>query len=314
MFINPFKYSEKPQFCRFFRSLSENKLQKINRNTSVYIFTEEIHLGIMPIGGRSRNHPDFSISITGDDKNTEKAKELLNSLASNVRLSTNELVCDVVENIVKSMLYSGLAYYEITQDTPEFLKLDNFTSDKLVNILGLYFQFVPKKDRKMWNKRFVVKASNSIWKIKVPKELGGSSGYSKLIHSLGNNTEMYPKCYDIEKIATQPSDFNFNEYISQTKVYQYRLLELWGGNLRHTSTEYANEYYLIHRIVRFNRAQAILREHVISQLNILLNRKKIKSTIEVKGLPTVQYIDEQLKKLEEGEVQLVEVINTTKAS
>ncbi|MDO6487912.1 hypothetical protein Q4503_09390 [Colwellia sp. 6_MG-2023] len=314
MLSNPFKYSEKPQFCRFFRSLSESKRQKIYRNTSVHIFVEEIHLGIMPIGGRSRSHPDFSINITGDVKNKEKAKELLNSLASNNRLSTNELVCDAVDNIVKSMLYSGKAYYEITQDTPDFLKLDNFTSDKLVNIFGLYFQFVPEKDRKMWKKKLVVKVSNSIWKIEIPKELGGSSGYRKLIHSLGNNTEMYPKCYDIEKIVTQSSDFNFNEYINQTKVYQYRLLELWGGNLRHTSTEYANEYYLIHRIVRFNRAQAILREHVINQLNILLNRKKIKSIIEVKGLPTVQSIDEQLKKLEEGEAKFVEIINTTRVS
>jgi hypothetical protein len=239
MLSTPFKYSEKPQFCRFFRSLSESKRQKIYRNTSVHIFVEEIHLGIMPIGGRSRNHPDFSINITGDEKNKEKAKELLNSLASNNLFSTNELVCNAVDNIVKSMLYSGMAYYEITQDTPDFLKLDNFTSDKLVNIFGLYFQFVPEKDRKMWNKKLVVKASNSIWKINIPKELGGSSGYRKLIQNLGKNTEMYPKCYDIEKIATQPSDFNFNEYISQTKIYQYRLLELWGGTLRHTSTEYA---------------------------------------------------------------------------
>jgi len=314
MLITPFKYSEKPQFCRFFRSLSESKRQKIYRNTSVHIFVEEIHLGIMPIGGRSRNHPDFSISITGDEKNKEKTKELLNSLASNNRLSTNELVCDAVDNIVKSMLYSGMAYYEITQDTPDFLKLDNFTSDKLVNILGLYFQFVPEKDRKMWNKKLVVKASNSIWKIKIPKELGGDSGYRKLIHSLGKNTEMYPKCYDIEKIATQPSGLNFNEYISQTKIYQYRLLELWGGTLRHTSTEYSNEYYLIHRIVRFNRAQAILREHVIKHLNILLSRKKIKATIEVFGLPTVKFVDEQLKKLGEGEVELVTVTNATRAS
>jgi hypothetical protein len=125
---------------------------------------------------------------------------------------------------------------------------------------------------------------------------------------------MYPKCYYIEKIATQPSDFNFNEYISQTKIYQYRLLELWGGTLRHTSTEYANEYYLIHRIVRFNRAQAILREHIIKHLNILLSRKKIKSTIEVIGLPTAQFIDEQLIKLGKGEVELGKVINATRAS
>jgi hypothetical protein len=314
MFINPFKYSDKTQFCSFFRSLSESKRQKTYKNTSVYIFTDEIHLGIMPIGGRSRNHPDFSINITGDEKNKEKTTKLLTSLASNNRLSTNELVCDAVDNIVKSMLYSGMAYYEITQDTPGFLKLDNFTSDRLVNILGVYFQLVPAKDRKMWNKKFVVKASNSIWKIKIPKELGGDSGYRKLIQDLGNNTEMYPKCFDIEKIATQPSSFNFNEYISQTKIYQYSLLQLWGGTLRHTSTEYANEYYLIHRIVRFNRAQAILREHVISQLNILLSRKKIKSTIELFGLPTVQFIDEQLIKLQEGDVELAKVTNSTRVS
>jgi hypothetical protein len=316
MLSTPFKYSEKPQFCSFFRSLSESKWQKNHRNSSVHIFVGEIHLGIMPIGGISRNHPDFSISVTGDEKNKEKTKELLNSLVSSNRLSTNKLVCDAVDSIVKSMLYSGMAYYEITQDESDFLKLYNFTSNRLVNILGLYFQFVPEKDIQMWNKKLVVKASNSIWKIKIPKELGGVSGFRKLIHSLGNNTEMYPKCFDIEKISTQSSDFdfNFNEYISQSKIYQYRLLELWGGTLRHNSTDYANEYYITHRIVRFNRAQAILREHIISQLNVLLKRQRIKSTIEVFGLPTVQFVDKQLKKLADGDVELAKIINSTRAS
>ena len=314
MLINLFKHSETPQFCRFFSSLNESKRGKHYRNTNVHIFTEEIHLVIMPIGGRSRSCPDFSINITGDENNKEQAHKLLNSLASHNRLSVNELVCDAIDNIVKSMLHKGFAYFEITQDTSDYYQLGNFTSDRLANFLGLHFQFVPIADRNMWNKKVVVKASNSIWKIKIPKVLGGDSGYRELLRSLANNTDMYPKCFDIESITTNPAQFDFKEYVNQTKIYQYRLLEPWGGTLRHSSSEYANEYYLIYRKVRFNRAQAILREHVVKELNTLLVRLKIKSKIEVFGLPTVEFIDNQLKKLETGEIELAEIINSTSAS
>jgi hypothetical protein len=294
--------------------LSESQRHKYNRNTNVHIFTEEIHLGIMPIGGRSENRPDFSINISGDENNKEQANKLLNSLAYHNRFSVNKLVCDVVDNIVKSMLYRGFAYYEITQDTSGFFQLGNFTSDKLVNCLGLYFQFVPKADRKMWNKKFVVKTTNSIWKINIPKALGGNSGYRQLIRGLANDSDMYPKCFDIEDITIRQDQFDFKEYLNQTKIYQYRLLDLWGGTLRHSSTDYVNEYYLIHRIVRFNRAQAILREHIVNELNDLFDRLKIKSQIEVTGLPTVEFIDNQLKKLEAGELELGEITNSTRAS
>jgi len=268
----------------------------------------------MPIGGRSRSCPDFSINITGDENNKEQAHKLLNSLASHNRLSVNELVCDAIDNIVKSMLHKGFAYFEITQDTSDYYQLGNFTSDRLANFLGLHFQFVPIADRNMWNKKVVVKASNSIWKIKIPKVLGGDSGYRELLRSLANNTDMYPKCFDIESITTNPAQFDFKEYVNQTKIYQYRLLALWGGTLRHNSTDHINEYYLIYRKVRFNRAQAILREHVVKELNTLLVRLKIKSKIEVFGLPTVEFIDNQLKKLETGEIELAEIINSTSAS
>ena len=100
----------------------------------------------------------------------------------------------------------------------------------------------------------------------------------------------------------------------QTKSYQYKLLELWGGTLRATSMEYFNEYYLVHRIVKFNRARTILREHVITELNNLIKRLEINAAIDVVGLPTVEFIDDQLKKLSEGELELSEAINITNAS
>ena len=313
MFKNIFKHSDTPQFCRFFKSLKKSQRDTFYKNTNVHIFTEDIHLGIMPIGGKSKNRPDFSVNLTGDEQNKEKAIKLLNSVASNNRLSANELISDALDNIVKSLLYKGFSYYEITQDTSGFFQLGNFTSDRLANFLGLYFQFVPKADRNMWNKKFVVKASNSIWKILIPKVLGSSSGYRQLISGLANKADMYPKCFDIKDITTRQDQFDFKEYSIQTKVYQYRLLDLWGGTLRHSSTDYVNEYYLIHRIVRLNRAQAILREHIVNEINDLFDRLKIKSQIEVSGLPTVEFIDNQLKKLEAGELELSEITNSTSA-
>jgi hypothetical protein len=314
MLPNPFRYSDTPQLCRFFSSFSESRREKYSRNTNVHILTEDIHLGIMPIGGRSRNHPGFTITISGNDKSKEEANKLLNSMCSYHRHSAKELICDVVENIIKIQLYNGISLYEITKDSSGRFQLSNFTSDMLVNLFGLHFQFVPKSDRKMWDRKLIIKTSKSIWKVRMPKVLGGVSGYRKLIRRLANNTGMHPKGYNIEEVVSKSSQFDFNEYVNQTKIYLYRHLALWGGTLRHYSTDHANEYYIIYRAVKLNRAKAIMRGHVINELNTLLDRLDISAKIEISGLPTVEFIDDQLRKLEAGEVSLDHVNATTRSS
>ena len=54
-----------------FPSLSE----KINLNQNFYMFIDDIHLAIMPIGGQTENHKDFTVKLKGEDLEREKAKK-----------------------------------------------------------------------------------------------------------------------------------------------------------------------------------------------------------------------------------------------
>ena len=312
MLLNPFKYSEKPTFCRFFRSLSSSEIN-YHTNAAIHIFTEDVYLGVMPIGGYSSVFDDFSVNISGDEFNKGLAIKLLGSLSTTHEYSECKLVCDVVTNIVQSMNYQGVALYEVTRDTDKFFKLHYFTSKNLLNIFGLAFQLVPKLERKLWNKYLVVKTFNSIWKIEIPKKLGGRTGYSKIINGFLNDSTIYPKCFEVNELFTKPYQFNVQEYAYQKRAYEYKLLRLWGGNLRNDA-DYVSEYYFVYRLMKFNRSQALLREHIISELNILFIRLGIKSEIKISGLPTSEFIDEQIKNLECGALDINSAIKSTQIS
>jgi hypothetical protein len=94
---------------------------------------------------------------------------------------------------------------------------------------------------------------------------------------------------DLEVSRTN-SHFNFLEYRREVEVFQCRVTRRWGWNHRDLSSKNWTEFALFYRLMTFRAAQAILREHILLELNDLLKRFGIKAEIGVSGLPTSENI------------------------
>ena len=91
-----------------------------------------------------------------------------------------------------------------------------------------------------------------------------------------------------------------------------QLMANWGSipslrQLKHT-TEY---YYIVHSLQSL-RSQALLREHILSEMNSLIARLGIDSKIMISGLGTSGDIAEAIKKLDRGEISFIEALKSAK--
>jgi hypothetical protein len=73
-----------------------------------------------------------------------------------------------------------------------------------------------------------------------------------------------------------------------------------------------SEYYYVAHSLQFMRSQALVREHIVAELNNLVRRLGVSSAIRVEGLPTAALIAENIVKLEKGEVSFTTVLQASR--
>ena len=95
-----------------FPSLSRNR--DVSQN--VYMFTQDIPLAVMPIGGKAENHEDFNVKLKGTQSEFEIAKQLIADIGKHDRRDLKENVCGAVEQVVQRLAWEGRAAYEILRD------------------------------------------------------------------------------------------------------------------------------------------------------------------------------------------------------
>ncbi|MDR4496426.1 MAG: hypothetical protein MRK02_00620 [Candidatus Scalindua sp.] len=112
MYRNP--YYGKPDTRKFKKYYLTSKRTSHDLHSSFYthMLIEDLHLGIMPIGGRSKN-PNFKVEINPHSKEVEKL--ITNSLLTHRgrQWSLTESVCNFIDEAAHLLDYCGKAYYEI---------------------------------------------------------------------------------------------------------------------------------------------------------------------------------------------------------
>ena len=81
-----------------------------------------------------------------------------------------------------------------------------------------------------------------------------------------------------------------------------RATRSWGTIPSLQRVAWTTEYYYVARHLQFLRSQALVREHVIAELNRLLTRLRVSAAIRIDGLPTAVQIGDHMTKLKRGEV------------
>jgi hypothetical protein len=288
-----------PTMATHFPSLSTGP----DFDTDVHMFSEDIHLGIMPIGARTTRRENFEVEFKGEEKDCDRAKEIIGDFGQYDKYEISEMVCDAIDNIVRYLVWGeGLSVYEIINDG-EDIHVNNFTNKRLYKFFLWYLQVIPRGDWSFWKRKFTFISKKRIWKIEIPQELGGARGFKKILKKLKKYNHLGPKFYkeDLEK-GFRTENFDFMEYVRSSDIYFNKVTHKWGWNRRDLSQEKSTEYYTFYKILSFQYAQAILRDHLIQEINNFFDCLEIKCKLVVIGLPEPKEILGIKNDLHEGKI------------
>lgn len=291
----------------FFQSL----VGEYDMHLYAHMFREDVALAIMPIGGNSRRHPNFSTQLAGVD--SDKALALLKSVAGGkARGDLNRIVSNAIEQVVKNLVWGGQVIYEIfTRD--ETLNVIYVSPRRAFYLPWVTVQFVPRADREQCNRKYSIIRNSSVWRVSIPACLGGRRGYEKMIKSLrAVNPGAMPEFVHVDmSLGVKNQGFNMQEYDLLQKLAINKATKLWSWHQRESSEERQTEYYTVHKRAKFRFAQAILREHVICEVNKLFVMTGLSCELSISGIPTSNDILLVLKQLQNGQINLGEVYDQT---
>ena len=289
--------SLKSTFATHFPSLS----RALDINQNVYMFTQDVPLGVMPIGGRTQEDKHFSVTLEGDNSACERALRLLVEIGRHDRRDPKKIVCAAVHEIAQNLSWSGCAVFEIVKDDAGDPHMFAFTSNRLFRIASYFLQIIPRGDWDFWKKKFVLVPANRIWCVVIPPELGGKTGFKGVLRRLRRANYLGPKFWrkDLE-LGIQSKTFNFESHLRSNEVYVGRVTKIWGWGRRGSSQERSTAFFSFYRTLRFKWAQAVLRRHIVSELNRLFARLGMECSLRVTGLPTEEDILQINRELVEG--------------
>ena len=293
---------KKPRVARHFGSLN----REIDANPSAYMFVQDVHVAVMPIGGRFSQERDFSVEIQGSSEH--QAVSILQSLTDGDLFSEpnlKELLCDVVNEIALYLASGGRSVYEIIRDkeNQEAWRLYSFTNKRLFRVFGKCIQIIPKSDRQLWEKSYVIIPNEDIWEIAMPKMLGGYQGYRSILKKLSRFSQIVPS-FLMDELNQQkwPAYFNVKRYEKEKNLFVAKTTKRWGWHMRSSGLRIWTEFYAMYRYITFDWAKACLREHIIKELNQLFRQLQIDAEIVVKGLPTAREILKTRQQMCEGKI------------
>ena len=289
----------KPTVATHFPSLSRGPDIKQN----VHMFTEDVHLAVMPIGGRTEKHKEFTITLAGSQGEREKAEQLIGEIGRYDRHDLAGMMCDAVEEIARSLAWEGCAAYETIRGDDGVQHIWGFTSKGLWRLPGYIVQIIPRGDRDLWKKKFVIVSTTRIWRLEIPLSLGGRKGYTRVLRGLRRFDRLGPDFWrkDLER-GEQSKNFDFQRYVRQSEIYYRRVTKAWGWNCRDWSQDRTTEFFSFYKMVNFRWAQATLREYIIGELNRLFARLEIACEVKVRGLPTADDILKTRSELLDGKI------------
>ena len=294
--------------------------------TSFYghMLSEDIHLGIMPIGGRTKNKL-FKVMLK--PQNAEIEDLIKNSLPTHYGdpYDLKEAICDFIDEAAGLLAYYGVAYYEIVYYTasekPTRFELQHISSDNIKDMFSFYWQYVPRVALKYMEegKRFIWLPRKRIVKIKFPNIIGGSNMQRKLIYNLAwlSECSVTPKfARDDMKKQKQQKDYDFMVYHKNENIFLAKITQHLGWPARSLINDCASEIYELYRHLKFEKTKAIIRQAILDSLNkTLVNIGKeigFNALIEISGIPSASDFDTYINKLLSGDMPFAKVAEVMK--
>jgi hypothetical protein len=275
-----------------------------------HMFMEDVRTGLIPYA-RMSSHGQFSASI-GDDP---AVAELLYSITNcDHAYSHEQLVCDSINKIVEKLSWFGRAIYQTEQDEtdPRIIRLRSCTSQRLYKLPGFYIHHVPPPDQELFGSRFIVAPATTVWDLGMPEQLGGTKEYLRVLRGLKRYKGTFPQLFQEDlRSGHLTSHFHSSDYIRWREAHKAHLTSLWGWPRRNTALDHETEFFHFYRTITFRWAQAILRDHIITKINMLLQRLQIDSQITIQGLLSPASILEVRQQMTAGTISFGDAFEKT---
>lgn len=248
-----------------------------------HMFIEDVHSGILGYD-LSEEGKNRRIRVDGDERGTAAVTALCSSLARGY-MHGGKIVESAVEAVALHLAWYGEAVYEICGIGGESLSLAVIPPSHLFRIPGAFVQLIPIQARQgAGGRRYTYLPTRLAWVVSVPRELGGPKSYRRLLNRLTAMSAPAPEFWnrDLSEGKFTP-EFPFGDYNRMRTAYIARITHRWGWNRRDSSGTYDTEFFFFYRGLRFRRSQALVRDHIVREINGLLARLRIDAGIQLEG-------------------------------
>jgi hypothetical protein len=275
-----------------------------------FLLARDIPLGIMPIRA-TRDRQSFRVELsTQADEEGEKWLIHFLHIGQYEQRTLEEALVDFVDKAAHHIGYFGEVYFEILVDIEKKpMRLDPLPPGRVLRAPSRYLQVVPKVDREQLHVgRFVAIPAERIWRLALPRRLGGPRGHRRLLRRLQALSDPTMPRFALESPDLgRASGYDFTAYRDASERLEERATRRWGTLLSvQRPVGPSTEYFFIARRLAFLHAQAHLREHIIGELNHLLSRLTVPHSVAVSGIPTADEIATALGRLHNGDMTFTE--------
>jgi hypothetical protein len=274
-----------------------------------HMFIEDLQLRVFP----SRwDFDEVSFKLDGTEEERARTADLFASLGED-HYGSEQSVISGLKQMVFGLSHHGQIFFELLRDDDgTVVGFWPFSPEGVYRLAGLYVQIVPRWSWPELGRKYVVLKRANVWRVEMPRELGGPKVYMDLLNSLAAWPSLGPNFYK-EGLQRQelPKDFNFGDYRRVFEVQRYRATNTWGWNGRDWSLQYITEYYQFYRFLTFRWAQAILRKHLINEVNHFLAEIGISLSVVLEGLPSPEEILTARDRMARGEIDFAEASKIT---
>lgn len=263
--------------------------------------------------------------VSNDDEHMQK-------LLGNVKTRysphpVDETIRELVEAIAQSLIGFGRAYYFLHDNTEqEEIHVASFSSDGVVHFFDTYFQWVPKRRERHWDRddeelprEIRILDAAKVMRFDMPTSIKRMLSVQNRTlavldkHQFGE-TNNYPQATHENPNPTNHFDFRVWRDTQERALYRATRSSGWNGRKYDSSKR--SDFFDCHRLIRFRRNQLLLRDDILNQLSGELSRVgksyKAEFSVEISGtdeLPSVAHLNELEVRLAREEVGFNEIID-----
>jgi hypothetical protein len=274
------------------------------------MFRQDVNDRILPYSW-NRDEDAYQAKIVGEDKEVEIATSVLRTISRGTRYADKDLIASTLRELCLALTWNGKAYFEIlNSQTTRAFGLAYIPPRRAALLPFWLVQFVGKGAREQGKPQFICVPRSSIWAIEMPFSLGGVRGYRKMLRALNRSSAISSQhLLDSSSRRTFAGirisyDFSLHMYIEH--VQRTVSTRSWGWHQRNYEARDITEYYFFFHQLKFARSIAVLREHLVCEVNKLFKMLGVKAAIELNGLLRPHEFDVLLHRMWEGNLNFTE--------